>query len=255
MWPWQSKKIDEEETELNQDRIPAHVAIIMDGNGRWAKKRGLPRALGHRAGVEALRDIVQECSRLEIKVLTVFAFSTENWRRPKEEVNILMALLTEYLKGELKELHDNQVIVRMSGVMDELPLDAQSELKKAIAQTRDNQGLILNLALNYGGRAELIQAIRQVSAEVLKNNLKIEEINEDIVNSYLYTAGLPDPDLIIRTSGEHRLSNFLLWQSSYAEIVVVPEYWPEFGIETLHQAIRVYQQRDRRFGGIKDGRE
>lgn len=252
MWPWQPKKGEKGQVLIDTARIPAHIAIIMDGNGRWAKKRGLPRTMGHRAGVEAIRDIVKECSRLGVQVLTVYAFSTENWRRPKDEVNVLMSLLTEYLRNELNELHENQVVVRCLGAIDGLPREAQDEFQRAFNRTKDNTGLILNIAVNYGGRAELIEAIRRLSEEVVKQRIKIEDINEDAVNRCLYTAGLPDPDLIIRTSGEMRLSNLLLWQSAYAEIVVVEKLWPDFDIQTLREAIYTYQKRDRRFGGIKD---
>ncbi|MDR3270327.1 MAG: isoprenyl transferase [Peptococcaceae bacterium] len=252
MWPWRSKQKDEERIELDQERIPEHIAIIMDGNGRWAKQRGLPRALGHKSGVDAVRSTVEECARLGVKVLTLYVFSTENWRRPKEEVSILMSLLTEYLKSELPEVHKHHVRIRMIGDPEGLPREPQEELKKAIQLTKDHTGMMLNLALNYGGRAELIQAVRRISADVQKGGLQIERIDESVVNSYLYTAGLPDPDLIIRTSGERRLSNFLLWQASYAEIIIVQECWPDFDVLSLHRVILAYQQRDRRFGGIKE---
>lgn len=252
MWPWQQKQRKDIMVQLDMERIPCHIAIIMDGNGRWAKQRNLPRSMGHRAGVEAIRNIVKECSRLGVKVLTVFAFSTENWRRPKEEVGVLMNLLTEFLRREINDLHNNRVVVRAVGAVEELPMEAQKELAKAYERTQNNTGLILNIALNYGGRAELVEAVRRVCREVQSHRLEIESINEDVVNRYLYTAELPDPDLLIRTSGEMRLSNFLLWQSAYTEIVVVEEFWPDFDTAALQEAILIYQQRDRRFGGIKD---
>lgn len=250
MWPWKRKPKEIDASDLDLARLPRHIAIIMDGNGRWARKRGLPRTMGHRAGVEALRAIVKECSRLGIEVLTVYAFSTENWRRPKEEVGVLMSLLTEYLRLELDELHANQVVVRSLGGLSELPLEAQIELKKALERTRKNNGLILNLALNYGGRAEIVEAVQKIGTLVRQGKLKPEEIDSETFAAHLATAGLPDPDLLIRTSGEMRLSNFLLWQLAYSEIVVVPELWPDFNEHCLNEAIKAYQKRDRRFGGL-----
>lgn len=236
---------------IDFERLPQHIAIIMDGNGRWAKKRGLPRSMGHRAGVEALRDIVKTCSNLGVKVLTLYAFSTENWRRPKDEVGVLMTLLTEYLRRELHELHENKVTIRTLGDISLLPLEAQKELEKSVAKTQNNPGLILNLALNYGGRAELTRAVKEIAGEVKQGKRLPEEINEELISSCLFTAGLPDPDLLIRTSGEMRLSNFMLWQLAYTEIVVLDQFWPDFNPKALLDAIREYQQRDRRFGGLK----
>lgn len=235
---------------IDLERLPRHIAIIMDGNGRWAKKRGLPRAMGHRAGVEALRDIVKTCSNLGIEVLTVYAFSTENWRRPQEEVSILMSLLTDYLRRELKELHENEVKIISMGDTTLLPLTAQKELIKSTQQTVNNTGLILNLALNYGGRAEITRALRKLGEEIQQKKLALEEINEERISASLFTAGLPDPDLLIRTSGEMRLSNFMLWQLAYTEIVVTEQLWPDFNPKTLLAAIKTYQQRERRFGGL-----
>jgi len=251
MWfkPWKQNKVEAQD-QVNMDRLPHHIAIIMDGNGRWAQKRALPRSMGHRAGVEALRKIVKTCSKLEIQALTVYAFSTENWKRPKNEVKVLMTLLTEYLKKELQELHQNNVIIRTMGKIKDLPLEAQYELARAMERTRDNTGLTLNLALNYGGRSEIIEAVKDLSKEVLNGKLRIEEIDEQRFSETLCTRGLPDPDLLIRTSGEMRLSNFLLWQLAYTEIVVVEELWPDFGEKALLEAIKAYQKRDRRFGGI-----
>ena len=251
MWfkPWKQNNVNSL-NEVAKDRLPRHIAIIMDGNGRWAHKRALPRSLGHRAGVEALRKVVKACSNLGIEVLTVYAFSTENWKRPKDEVGALMNLLTEYLRQELAELHENNVVIRTSGRIIDLPREAQRELENSREKTKNNTGLILNLALNYGGRTEIIEAVKELSRNVSAGQLKIEEINEEHFNKVLYTRGLPDPDLLIRTSGEFRLSNFLLWQLAYTEIVVVQELWPDFGQETLLEAIRTYQKRDRRYGGI-----
>ena len=251
MWfkPWKQNKADSLD-QVARDRLPRHIAIIMDGNGRWAQKRALPRSMGHRAGVEALRKIVKACSELGIEVLTVYAFSTENWRRPKDEVGVLMKLLTEYLKKELYELHQNNVVIRAIGKINDLPREAQHELEHAMQSTLNNTGLILNLALNYGGRSEIIDAVRKLSKDVLSGKQRIEEIDEERFSKELFTSGLPDPDLLIRTSGEMRLSNFLLWQLAYTEIVVVDELWPDFGQKALFEAIKLYQKRDRRFGGI-----
>jgi len=231
--------------------VPRHLAIIMDGNGRWARKRGLPRALGHRAGVETLRAAVTTCSNLEIKVLTVYAFSTENWKRPRSEVDILMNLLTEYLQQEAEELNRNHVQIRAMGHLDELPEAAQLEVERAGKLTRNNQGLILNLALNYGGRGEILQAVRRISELVKQGKLQPEDVNEELFDRFLYTAGLSDPDLIIRTSGEMRISNYMLWQSAYTEFYVTDVLWPDFNETQLLKALLDYQSRERRYGGIK----
>jgi undecaprenyl diphosphate synthase len=236
---------------IDMDRIPKHIAIIMDGNGRWAKQQGMPRTMGHRAGVEALRNIVRFSSNLGVKYLTVYAFSTENWRRPQSEIGILMSLLKEYVRKELDELNANNVKIRILGDIYQLPKDVLESILFACQKTKDNTGLIFNLALNYGGRAELIMAIKKIINDVQNNYLETEEINENLFDSYLYTAGCPEPELLIRTSGEMRLSNFLLWQVAYSEIVVVKECWPDFNEKSLHDAIRTYQNRERRFGGIK----
>lgn len=251
MWPkaWKLNKNDSAD-QIALERLPRHIAIIMDGNGRWAQKRALPRSMGHRAGVEALRKVVKTCSNLGIEVLTVYAFSTENWSRPKDEVGVLMTLLTEYLRRELQELHHNNVVIRAIGGITNLPRDAQRELDNSMKRTENNTGLILNLALNYGGRSEIIEAVKKVSKDVLSGKKQIEEINEESFRDALFTRGLPDPDLMIRTSGEMRLSNFLLWQLAYTEIVVIEELWPDFGEKALLEAIKAYQKRDRRFGGI-----
>ena len=201
MWPslWKHNKT-EEFPAVDRGRIPRHIAIIMDGNGRWAHRRGLPRSFGHKAGVEALRTIVKACSQLGVEYLTVYAFSTENWRRPKEEVSVLMNLLTEYLRKELEELHSNAVVVRALGRIRDLPLEAQVELAKAFERTKGNSGLVLNLALNYGGRAELVEAVRKISQDIVQGVLDPLKLDEQSFGKYLYTAGMPDPDLIIRTS-------------------------------------------------------
>ncbi|AET70047.1 undecaprenyl diphosphate synthase [Desulfosporosinus orientis DSM 765] len=251
MWlkAWKQKKMDLLD-QIVPERLPRHIAIIMDGNGRWAKKRALPRSMGHRAGVEALRKVVKTCSNLGIKVLTVYAFSTENWSRPKDEVGFLMTLLTEYLRKELQELHENDVVIRAIGGLQDLPKEAQRELNNSIERTQNNTGLILNIALNYGGRYEIINAVKKISGDVLSGKQQIDAIDEECFSNALFTRGLPDPDLMIRTSGEMRLSNFLLWQLAYTEIVVIDELWPDFGEKALLDAIIAFQKRDRRFGGI-----
>lgn len=235
-----------EEINLNLNNIPKHIGIIMDGNGRWAKKRGLPRSMGHKAGVEAIREIVKECSRLGVKYLTIYAFSTENWKRPDDEVSTLMTLLAEYLKNEFEELNKNNVIINHIGSISKLPKVCQDELIDAYEKTRNNTGLTLNLALNYGGRQEILDAVKKIASENIAG-----KITEDNFNDYLYTKGMPYPDLIIRTSGEMRLSNFLIWQSAYSEFWASDIYWPDFKKENLRKAIYDYQKRDRRYGGIK----
>lgn len=249
IWKKNTENIVLENIDL--DKIPRHIAIIMDGNGRWAKLRGMPRAMGHRAGVEALREIVKTCNALEVEYLTVYAFSTENWKRPQSEIGILMSLLKEYVRKELGELHANNVRIKVLGNIRQLPEDVQDAVLAACHKTKDNTGLKFNLALNYGGRSELIHAVRSIVEDVQNGRLKAEEINEDIFEDYLYTEGCPDPDLVIRTSGEMRLSNFLLWQAAYSEIVVVNECWPDFNEKSLIEAVRIFQNRERRFGGIK----
>ncbi|AEJ39895.1 undecaprenyl pyrophosphate synthetase [Sulfobacillus acidophilus TPY] len=226
--------------------IPRHIAIIMDGNGRWAWQRGLNRAYGHREGVKALKPIVKEAARLGIEVLTVYAFSTENWRRPAEEVEALMDLLVEFLASETAELKAEGVQIRTIGAIDALPERCQAALQKAAAETAEENRLVLNLALNYGARDEIVRAVnRWRAAEPTATRL-----DEATLNRYLDTAGLPDPDLVIRSSGELRLSNFLLWQMAYAEIYVTDTLWPDFGPGDLHQALEAYQRRQRRFGGL-----
>lgn len=246
-----TKIVDNNEINVERDRIPAHIAIIMDGNGRWAKERKLPRAFGHGAGVEAIRNIVKECNNLGIKYLTLYAFSTENWVRPKEEVNSLMKLLLEYLKNEIEELHSNGVIVNHIGDVSKLPKECENELKVAYEKTKNNKGLMLNLAINYGGRDEIVNAIKRISEDFKAGVINKEDMNEDLVSSYLYTASMPDPDIIIRPSGEQRISNFLLWQCAYSEFWYSNIYWPDFTPKDLHKAIYDFQKRDRRYGGVK----
>ena len=233
---------------LDPARMPRHIAVIMDGNGRWAQKRFLPRAAGHRAGVEAVRASIEGCRRLGVEALTLYAFSVENWKRPKDEVNTLWGLLLRYLRPELESLTENGVRLRVIGRVDELPLEVQTELSDAIAQTSSNTGMTLNVALNYGGRSEIVDAVNAAIADAL--NAGETRLDEEAFEKYLYTAGLPDPDLLIRTSGEVRVSNFLLWQIAYTEIWVTQRFWPDFREIDLLEAILDFQGRERRFGGL-----
>jgi undecaprenyl diphosphate synthase len=237
--------------DLDMARVPTHIAIIMDGNGRWAKERNLPRALGHRAGVETIRRIVKECNKLGVKYLTLYAFSTENWNRPLEEVDALMKLLVEYLKNEFEELNANDVVINSIGNISKLPQICRTELNCAYEKTKNNKGLILNLALNYGGRNEIVEAVKEISLDLMNKKISKDEITEDLFSKYMYTKGMPDPDLIIRPSGELRLSNFLLWQSAYSEFWFSDINWPDFHEKQLRSAIADYQKRDRRFGKVK----
>jgi undecaprenyl diphosphate synthase len=232
--------------QVNFDRLPAHVAVIMDGNGRWAAQRHLPRVEGHRAGIDAVRDIVETSARLGIQVLTLYAFSVENWKRPATEVSTLMALLKRYLRSELTTLLKNDIRFKVVGRMEDLSPDIQAELRDAAAKTSKNVGMQFNIALNYGGRAEIVEAARRVMAD----GVSPDALDEAKFSEYLYTAGQPDPDLLIRTSGEMRVSNFLLWQIAYAEIWVTDTLWPDFRARHLLEAIVAYQKRDRRYGGI-----
>jgi undecaprenyl diphosphate synthase len=226
---------------------PRHIAIIMDGNGRWAHQRGLPRLAGHRAGTENIRRIVQACVEEGIEVLTLYAFSTENWRRPQEEVQGLLGILNEVIERETDELHRNGVRVCHIGRLEGLPESLQAKIRWAVERTRENTRMILNVAFNYGGRAEIVDACRRALAA----GLSPEELTEERFASFLYTAGCPDPDLVIRTAGEMRLSNFLIWQSAYSEFYSTPVLWPDFGKEDLQAAIRAYGQRIRKFGGLR----
>ena len=245
-----SEKFDELNKALDLQNVPVHIAVIMDGNGRWATRRGLPRAMGHRAGVESLRETVKFCSSLGVKYLTVYAFSTENWKRPAEEVSILMDLLVEYLKKELADLHQNNVRVMAIGRLEELPNKAREALSEARGYTTGNTGLTLNLALNYGGRNEIVEAVRKIGVDVKSGRVNPDNINEEVISDYLFTSGIPDPDLLIRPSGEQRISNFLLWQSAYSEFWYSPVLWPDFRKIHLLEAIVDYQRRQRRFGGL-----
>jgi undecaprenyl diphosphate synthase len=232
---------------VNFGQLPAHVAIIMDGNGRWASQRHLPRVEGHRAGIDSVRDVVETSARLGIDVLTLYAFSVENWKRPRAEVNMLMMLLKRYIRLELPTLLKNNIRFRVIGRTEELSVDVQHELDLGIAKTSANTGMLFNIALNYGGRAEIVDAARRAIA----SGMPADDLDERRFGDFLYTAGQPDPDLLIRTSGEMRVSNFLLWQIAYAEIWVTDTLWPDFRRRDLLDAIVAYQKRDRRYGGIK----
>jgi undecaprenyl diphosphate synthase len=227
-----------------------HLAIIMDGNGRWATRRGLPRAAGHRAGIEALRRVVRACPDLGIEVLTVYAFSTENWRRPAAEVDALMQLLVEFLGSETAELKSQGVRIATIGEVTALPRPSQEALRRSLQETASERRLILNLALNYGGRHEIVRAARKLAERVQARQLDPGAITEEVFASALDTAGLPEPDLLIRASGEHRLSNFLLWQLAYTEMWVTPTLWPDFDVNHLTEALEAYRHRDRRYGGL-----
>jgi len=243
-------KADKLMEQVDKSRLPKHIAIIMDGNRRWAKEKGLSKIEGHTAGVSSVREIVRVCSELGIKVLTLYAFSTENWKRPELEVRVLMRILKKYLKAEVRKLDENNVKLNAIGRLEGLPVSVQKELKNCMDMTSRNGGLVLNLALNYGGRADIIDGVRKLAGEVKNGSLDPENINEEMFCNYLYTSGLPDPELLIRTSGEMRVSNFLLWQISYAELWITPVRWPDFNEGHLLQAIVAYQKRGRRFGGI-----
>jgi undecaprenyl diphosphate synthase len=233
--------------QVNFDQLPSHIAIIMDGNGRWAAQRHLPRVEGHRAGIDSVRDVVETSARLGIEVLTLYAFSVENWKRPRAEVNTLMMLLKRYIRLELGTLLKNNIRFRVIGRAEELAPDVQDELEIGIRQTAANTGMLFNIALNYGGRAEIVAAARRAIAE----GIAAEDLDERRFGDLLYTAGQPDPDLLIRTSGEMRVSNFLLWQIAYSEIWVTETLWPDFRRRDLLEAVVAYQKRDRRYGGIK----
>lgn len=234
--------------KINKDNLPKHLAIIMDGNGRWAKQKGLLRAFGHENGTKSVRTTVETCAKLGIENLTLYAFSTENWNRPKLEVDTLMKLLINSLKNELKTLTENRIRLHAIGNLDLLPKSAQKELLEVIETTKNNSRMTLTLALSYGSREEIISAVKQISDKVKNNIISIDSIDESIINQHLYTRNLPEVDLLIRTSGEHRISNFLLWQIAYAELYFTPILWPDFKEEDLYEAIISYQKRERRFG-------
>ncbi|TPD65552.1 isoprenyl transferase [Flavobacterium microcysteis] len=233
---------------INKDNLPKHLAIIMDGNGRWAKQKGMLRAFGHENGTKAVRTTVETCAKLGIENLTLYAFSTENWNRPKLEVDTLMKLLINSLKNELKTLTENNIKLNIIGNFEKLPASAQKELSQVISKTKDNNRMTLTLALSYGSREEIISAVKSISTKVKNNIISTDAIDESIINQHLYTQNLPDVDLLIRTSGEHRISNFLLWQIAYAELYFTEVLWPDFREKDLYEAIISYQKRERRFG-------
>ncbi|MDI6870383.1 MAG: isoprenyl transferase [Bacillota bacterium] len=236
--------------QVTAGRLPRHVAVIMDGNGRWAAQRGLPRHAGHQEGVKRAKELVRACGEKGIQVLTLFAFSTENWRRPREEVSFLMRLFEANIRSELSALIENNVVFRVIGRVEELPASLQEEVRRGEEATARNTGLVLNVALNYGGRAELVDAARRLATRVQAGELQPEQIDEPLFAAQLYTAGLPDPDLVIRPSGEQRLSNFLLWQAAYAELYLTPALWPDFTVEEFDRALAAYSSRKRRFGAL-----
>ncbi|WP_330949013.1 isoprenyl transferase [Virgibacillus sp. MG-45] len=248
--PFLKKKQKKPLNDFELINIPSHVAIIMDGNGRWAKKRGLPRIAGHKAGMDTVQTTVRAAVKYEVDVLTLFTFSTENWKRPKLEVDFLMKLPKEFLHKYLPELMENNVRVETIGDFDSLPAHTREAVQHAKEQTKENDGLLLNFALNYGGRDEIIQAMKQIVTDVEQQQLSAESLDEHVFANYLYTKGLSDPDLLIRTSGEQRISNFLLWQLAYSEFWFTETYWPDFTEEKFVEALQDYQLRKRRYGGL-----
>ncbi|MHC4470034.1 MAG: isoprenyl transferase [Planctomycetota bacterium] len=240
------------ELGLPREKLPRHVAIIMDGNGRWARERGRRRVLGHRAGSKTVRTVTTECARLGIERLTLYAFSSENWKRPKREIDYLMKLLREYLIKERKEIMDNDIRFRSIGRISDLPTEVRAELDETIRMSRENTGLILTLALSYGGRGEIADAARRIAEEAKGGELDPADVDESALSARMYDPEMPDPDLLIRTGGEMRVSNYLLWQIAYSELYVTRSYWPDFGVASLHEALREYARRERRYGGLTD---
>ncbi len=251
-----SNKTSEANAELDAvaagGPVPNHIAIIMDGNGRWAKSRGKHRVTGHREGVRSVREIVEACARIDVKYLTLYTFSTENWKRPKDEVSTLMRLLVSSLRSELDSLHENNVRFMSMGELTRLPEDAQKEVRRAVEKTAGNTGLTLNLALSYSGRWDIVRAVKKIALEARSGRISPEDVDERLISSFLSTAHLPDPDLLIRTSGELRLSNFLLWELAYTELYISERYWPDFRTHELCEAIRSFQGRERRFGQVSE---
>ncbi|AFZ23432.1 Undecaprenyl pyrophosphate synthetase [Cylindrospermum stagnale PCC 7417] len=237
-------------SDLKPELLPKHVAVIMDGNGRWAKRQGLPRIMGHKRGVDALKDLLRCCKDWGIQALTAYAFSTENWKRPQEEVDFLMTLFQRVLRQELREMVDENVQIQFVGNLQALPRSLQQEISRSMAETKNNRAIRFTVATNYGGRQEILQACRAIAEKVQQGLLKPDEISEEVFERHLYTAGITDPDLLIRTSGEMRLSNFLLWQMAYGEIYITDTLWPDFDRVEFHRALSAYQQRERRFGKV-----
>jgi undecaprenyl diphosphate synthase len=236
--------------QIDPRRLPRHIAIIMDGNGRWAQRRHLPRIAGHRAGVAAARRVIETCANIGIPTLTLYAFSVENWRRPKTETDFLMRLLREYLRKELPDIHRNNIRLVVLGRTDRLPQAVRDDVRDAMAKTAGNTGMTLAVALNYGGRAEIVDAFNSILDKMRHNGSGVNPVDEEMISRHLYTAGLPDPDLLVRTSGEMRVSNFLLWQIAYAEMYVTETLWPDFNRAKLYDALLEYQKRERRYGGL-----
>lgn len=245
---------DEQVKDLlkNSGEIPKHIAIIMDGNGRWAKKRGLPRVAGHKRGVDTVKEIVEACAEIGVKFLTLYTFSTENWKRPKDEVSTLMRLLLNSLRDRVNELNENDIRLTTIGDTESLPLAVRKQLEFDIERTKNNKKMVLNLALSYSGRWELLEAIKQIAISTVEGKIKSEDIDEKLVSSFLTTKNIPDPDLLIRTSGEFRVSNFLLWQIAYSEFIITETLWPDFSKFDLYDAIKIFQKRERRFGKVSE---
>lgn len=237
--------------KINKEKLPEHIAIIPDGNGRWANRMGMPRNVGHREGSNTIKKIAEYCAEIGIKYLTIYAFSTENWKRPKSEVDYLMSLIQEFLQDAEKNLSGKNVQIRIVGNIFGLPKDLQEEIPKITEMTKHNTGLVFNIALNYGGRDEIVNAVRQIANDIKNNKINVDDVNEAFISNNLYTRGIPDPDLLIRTGGEKRLSNFLLWQAAYTVIWCSDILWPDFKKKDLLKAIYDYQNRERRYGGIK----
>ncbi len=252
------KKKNSSSDELLEDElkksgeIPNHIAIIMDGNGRWAKKRGLPRVAGHKRGVDTVKEIVEACAEIGVKYLTLYTFSTENWKRPKEEVSTLMRLLLKSLREKVNELNDNDIRLTTIGNTESLPLEVQKQLNSDIERTKHNKKMVLNLALSYSGRWELLEAIKKIADLSKEGKIVSDQIDENLVSTYLTTKNIPDPDLVIRTSGEFRVSNFLLWQIAYSEFIITETLWPDFSKYNLYEAIKIFQKRERRFGKVSE---
>ncbi|MBN3942708.1 isoprenyl transferase [Nostoc sp. NMS9] len=246
----QQTKLQDLPTDLKRELLPQHVAVIMDGNGRWAKRQGLPRIMGHKRGVDALKDLLRCCQDWGIQALTAYAFSTENWKRPQEEVDFLMTLFQRVLRQELREMVEENVQIKFVGNLQDLPRSLQQEISRSMEETKDNRGIRFSVATNYGGRQEILQACQAIAKQVQQGMLQPDEIDEQVFESHLYTTGITDPDLLIRTSGEMRLSNFLLWQMAYGEIYITDALWPDFDRAEFHRALCAYQQRERRFGKV-----
>ncbi len=243
-------KKKQKDVAIDYNNLPTHIGVIMDGNGRWAKKRGLPRSAGHQAGADSLKKIVTECNKMGIKYITVYAFSTENWKRPKDEVDFLMNLLLNYLRDAERSLAGENVVIRAIGSRDELSEEIQEQIIKTEKFTENNTGIVMNIALNYGSREELVTAVKKIGEKITSGDIKAEDIDDKVITDNLYTNGQPDPDLIIRTSNEQRLSNFMLWQAAYSEFYFTKTLWPDFSVKCLHEAIIEYQKRNRRYGGV-----